>query len=60
MYKLKLKPDGSIAKHKARLVARGFLQKAGLDYDEVFSPVARTETIRLVLAFATYKNWPLF
>lgn len=60
VFKLKLKPDGSISKHKARLVAKGFLQKAGLDYSEVFAPVARTETIRLVLAFANFKGWPLF
>lgn len=60
MYKLKLKPDGTIAKHKARLVAKGFLQKARLDYSEVFAPVARTETIRLVLALASGKRWPLF
>lgn len=46
LYKLKLKPNGTIAKHKARLVARGSLQRPGLDYSEVFAPVARTETIR--------------
>lgn len=60
VFKLKLKPDGSISKHKARLVAKGFLQKAGLDYSEVFAPIARTETIRSVLAFANFKGWPLF
>lgn len=60
VYKLKLKPNGTIAKHKARLVAKGFLQKARLDYSEVFAPVARTETIRLVLALASGKRWPLF
>lgn len=60
VFKLKLRPDGSIAKHKARLVAKGFLQREGLDYSEVFAPVARTETIRLVLALASYNQWPLF
>ena len=59
VFKLKLKPDGSIGKHKARLVARGFLQKPRLDYFEVFAPVARHETIRLVIALAANKNWPL-
>lgn len=41
IFKVKHRPDGSIANHKARLVARGFLQKAGLDYSEVFALVAR-------------------
>ena len=52
VFKVKLKPDGVVAKHKARLVSRGFLQRAGLDYSEVFAPVARLETIRLVIALA--------
>ena len=59
VFKQKLKPDGSIGKHKARLVARGFLQKPGLDYFEVFAPVARHETIRLVIAIAANRNWPM-
>ncbi|MCH97475.1 retrovirus-related pol polyprotein from transposon tnt 1-94, partial [Trifolium medium] len=45
VYKAKQNPEGKVIKHKARLVAKGFLQKQGLDYDEVFSPVARHETI---------------
>ena len=60
VFKQKLNPDGSIAKHKARLVARGFLQKPGLDYSEVFAPVARLETIRLVVSIASARNWPIF
>ena len=60
VFKLKLKPDGSVAKHKARLVARGFLQKVGLDYSEVFAPVARLETIRLVIALAHNRDWSLY
>jgi len=49
VFKLKLNPDGSIA----RLVVKGFLQKLGVDYKEVFAPVARIETIRLVVALAS-------
>ena len=59
VFKNKLKPDRSIGKHKTRLVARGFLQKPGLDYFEVFSPVARYETIGLVIAIAANMNWPM-
>ncbi|GAU33426.1 hypothetical protein TSUD_380620 [Trifolium subterraneum] len=60
VYKLKQNPEGQVIKHKARLVAKGFLQKQGLDYDEVFSPVARHETIRLVIALACSRRWSMF
>jgi len=53
VFKLKLNPEEKIMKNKARLVARGFLQKDGFDYTEVFSLVARHETTRLVIAVAT-------
>ena len=58
VFKLKLKPDGSIAKHKAKLIAKGFLQKQGIDYTEVYAPVARMETIRLVIAIASSRIGP--
>lgn len=54
VFKTKLKPNGEVSKYKARLVARGFLQRNGMDYTEVYSPVARIETIRLVVAYASY------
>ena len=57
---MKLKPDGTVAKHKTRLVARGFLQRASLDYSEVFAPVARLETKRFVIALAHSRDWPLY
>ncbi|XP_058748407.1 uncharacterized protein LOC131621385 [Vicia villosa] len=56
---VEVKPNGSISKHKARLVSRGFLQKSGLDYFEVFSPVARHEITKLVIAIDENGNWPL-
>ncbi|XP_058726097.1 uncharacterized mitochondrial protein AtMg00820-like [Vicia villosa] len=59
VFKVKLNSDGSVGKHKARLVFIGFLQKPGLDYFEVFAPVARHETIRLVIALAANRRWPL-
>ncbi|XP_058775678.1 uncharacterized mitochondrial protein AtMg00820-like [Vicia villosa] len=58
-FKIKLKPYWSIAKHKTRLVARGFIQKSGLDYFKVFASVARRKIIRLVIAIAANRNWPM-
>ncbi len=47
---------GHVVKYKARLVARGFTQRPGLDYDKMFSPVVRFETIRVLLAMVTSKK----
>nr|GEW41237.1 ribonuclease H-like domain, reverse transcriptase, RNA-dependent DNA polymerase [Tanacetum cinerariifolium] len=49
--------NGNIVKHKARLVAKGYIQKHGIDFEEVFAPVARMETIRLLLAIADNNKW---
>lgn len=55
-YKTKLKKNGEVDKHKARLVAKGYKHEYGIDYTEVFTPVARMDTIRLVLALAAQKG----
>jgi len=60
VFKTKLKPDGQVAKYKARLVARGFLQKYGQDYYEVYALVARMETIRLIVAITVKNNWSMY
>jgi hypothetical protein len=52
VFKLKRDVVGAIIKHKARLVARGFLQREGIDFDDAFAPVARMESMRLLLALA--------
>ena len=59
IFKIKRNADGTITKYKARLVAKGYVQKQGVDYDEVFAPVARIETIRLVIALAASKLWEI-
>lgn len=56
VFKVKHNADGSVEKHKARLVAQGFSQKYGVDYDETFSPVVRFESIRTVIALAVKKG----
>jgi hypothetical protein len=48
IFKVKLNPDDTISKHKARLVTR-FLEKFDVDYTKVFAPVARIETVRLIV-----------
>ena len=57
VFKVKRNADGSINKFKARLVAKGYVQRHGVDYDEVFAPVARIETIRLIVALAASRGW---
>lgn len=51
-FQIKRNADGSINKYKARLVAKGYVQKHGVDFEEVFAPVARLETIRLLISLA--------
>lgn len=53
----KVKKDASGTRHKARLVAKGYVQKYGVDFDDGFAPVARMETIRLILAVSARLGW---
>ncbi|MFS7942760.1 putative RNA-directed DNA polymerase [Helianthus anomalus] len=59
VYRIKYKSDGSVDHYKARLVAQGFNQVAGLDFSHTFSPVVKSSTIRVVLTLATIHKWHL-
>jgi hypothetical protein len=57
VYMTKSIVDGKINIYKARLVAKGFQKVYGIDYDEIFAPVAKMDSIRLGLAIAATKGW---
>jgi hypothetical protein len=59
IYKIKHTIDGSVEKFKVRFVARGFSQKEGIDYDEIFAPVARYTSIRIIISLAAVFGWKL-
>lgn len=60
VYKTKLNEHGDVDKYKARLVVKGYSQQYGVDYAEVFAPVARLDTIRVILSLAAQKGWMIY
>ena len=60
IFKEKKNAKGVVEKYKARLVVKGYAQRHGVDYDEVFAPVARLETIRFFVSLAAQRNWKIF
>jgi histone deacetylase 1/2 len=59
IYKVKHKADGSVDRYKAQLVAKGFKQRYGIDYEDTFSHVVKIATVRLVLAISVSRGWSL-
>ena len=57
VFDIKRGANGEVLRYKARLVARGFSQKFGVDYNETFAPVVRAESLRIALVFGLYKKW---
>ena len=60
VFRNKRDEHGVIVRNKARLVAQGYNQEEGIDYEETFAPVARLESIRMLLAFASHKEFILY
>ncbi|GJY62531.1 retrovirus-related pol polyprotein from transposon TNT 1-94 [Tanacetum coccineum] len=60
IYKVKTDESGGVLKNKARLVAQGFRQEEGIDFEESFAPVARIEAIRIFVANAAHKNMTIY
>jgi len=59
VYKIKDNADGSMSKYKTRLVAKGYAQTYGIDYEETYSPIAKMTTIRTIITMAIAKRWSL-
>jgi hypothetical protein len=60
VFRNKQDEHGVVTRNKAQLVAKGYAQVAGLDFEETFAPVARLESIRILLAYATHHSFRLF
>jgi hypothetical protein len=60
VFRNKQDEHGVVTRNKARLVAKGYAQVAGLDFEETFAPVARLESIRILLAYAAHHSFRLF
>ena len=60
VFKNKLKEDGKVSRNKERLVCKGYSQEEGIDYGEIFSPVARLEGVRNLFAYVAHKGFKVY
>ncbi|GJT22983.1 retrovirus-related pol polyprotein from transposon TNT 1-94 [Tanacetum coccineum] len=60
IWKNKTDAENTVIRNKSRLVAKGYGQEEGIDFEESFAPVARLEAIRIFVAYAAHKNFPIF
>jgi hypothetical protein len=57
VFKEKWDEHGVVSKHKAHLMVKGYAQRHGIDYDKVFLPVARMDSVRLLITLAAHEGW---
>nr|GFD03393.1 hypothetical protein [Tanacetum cinerariifolium] len=60
LWKNKRDEENTVIRNKSRLVAKGYAQKEGVDFEESFAPVARLEVVRLYIAYATHKSFTIY
>ncbi|KAI3713826.1 hypothetical protein L1987_72412 [Smallanthus sonchifolius] len=60
LFKTKRNERGEVDKYKARLVVKGYAQRKGIDYDEIYAPVARWDTVRSIVAIAAQRGWNIY
>jgi Reverse transcriptase (RNA-dependent DNA polymerase) len=60
IYKLKYNSDETIERYKARVVVKGYTQTQRIDYQEIFVPVAKMNTVRIIFSIAVNQNWTLY
>ncbi|GKA39503.1 retrovirus-related pol polyprotein from transposon TNT 1-94 [Tanacetum coccineum] len=60
LWKNKKDEDQTVIRNKARLVAKGYAQEEGIDFEESFAPVARLEAVRIFVAYAAHKSFPIY
>jgi hypothetical protein len=60
VFKAKKNAKGEIERYKARLVVKGYSQRPGIDYGEVFAPITLLETIRMVISLAAQNKWKIY
>ena len=60
VYKIKTRSDSTVDRYKAHLVAKGFTQEYGIDYEETFAPVAHLSSVRTLIVISPSRHWPIF
>ena len=60
VFRNKLDREGNVIRYKVHLVVKGYCQEEGIEYEETFAPVARLESVRIILAYASHMNFEVY